>query len=662
MTNAELEYSIRPDSIQTNLRLRSRRRFVCGSLMPGGRMRNWSRGIFMNMMEWIAASCILLALISVIRQIFKEKLPANIRYGIWLIVLVRLLVPVSLTGSDISVLNLFSNDLQNIQTQNDKQMMSPPGAFYGDNMQTKGTGGSQNQTANVSDTNPGSVEPGTANAADSIWRTALTGIWITGMAVCGLALAGSNLTFMRKLRRSRQLIPPQEIRTLEYGSAMAEHISVYTSKLVSTPCLFGLFRPAIYIRPEDRYNTADLPYILKHEYTHYRHLDHIWAFFRGICLIIHWYNPLVWAGAYWNRQDGELACDASVLAGMEDANRLAYGRLLIDLTKGNHPYGEILCCATTMSGGKKNLKERIRRIAEHPRLFLIPTTIALALCLAVSLVTFTATTENKPPENKTAENDNSEDFESAERLVNIMFADVTHDGAEDAIVTTVKFFAEEESSLSIDALLQSFSTETVIRVYDGNTFFQRYSDDKEKWTRLALEGTLTNSIEYPRNQEAIWERALGNPHVSNGLVFLTWQNGEAYLLDCSAWVGQGVGAFSYEVFSLNAAGNINEKDNGHMSFALNNFAQDKWEDIFPIPDMLAFTEQITPWLEESVAVAVMDVGYEPLVNRPGQNDTIEPLAIWRGFLGESPAGMEDLKNKLEQILQELMAEDEEMIN
>ena len=57
----------------------------------------------MNMMEWIAASCILLALISVIRQIFKEKLPANIRYGIWLIVLVRLLVPVSLTGSDISV-------------------------------------------------------------------------------------------------------------------------------------------------------------------------------------------------------------------------------------------------------------------------------------------------------------------------------------------------------------------------------------------------------------------------------------------------------------------------------------------------------------------------------------------------------------------------------
>ncbi len=230
--------------------------------MPGGRMRNWNGGIFMNMMEWIAASCILLALISVIRQIFKEKLPANIRYGIWLIVLVRLLVPVSLTGSDISVLNLFSNDLQNIQTQNDKQMMSPSGAFYGDNMQTKGTGGSQNQTANVSDTNPGSVEPGTANAADSIWRTALTGIWITGMAVCGLALAGSNLTFMRKLRRSRQLIPPQEIRTLEYGSAMAEHISVYTSKLVSTPCLFGLFRPAIYIRPEDRYNTADLPYIL----------------------------------------------------------------------------------------------------------------------------------------------------------------------------------------------------------------------------------------------------------------------------------------------------------------------------------------------------------------------------------------------------------------
>ena len=440
--------------------------------------------------------------------------------------------------------------------------------------------------------------------------------------------------------------------TLEHGGSIANRIPVYVSKLVNTPCLFGLFRPAIYIRPEDKYNIANLPYILKHEYTHYRHLDHVWAFFRGICLVIHWYNPLVWVGAYWNRQDGELACDESVLAGMKEENRLAYGKLLIDLTKGNRPYGDMLCCATTMSGGKKNLKERIRRIAGHPRLFLIPTAIAISLCLAVSWVTFTVASENEPQDN-----DTPADFESAEKLVNVMYADVTHDGMEDVVFTTVKFFTEEESSLSVDELLQSYSTAIMVRVYDGTTFFNQYSDDKEKWTQLALEGTLTSAIQYPSAQEAIWERELGNPHVGNGLVFLTWQNGEAYLMDSSAWIGQGIGDFSYEVFSLNTTGTIYEKDSGHLGFSISNFLQEKWEDIFSIPDMLAYTEQIAPWIEESVAVVVTDVGYEPLVSRPGQKDTIKPLEIWRGFLGDTPAGMEDLEEQLEQILQDLIAED-----
>ncbi len=609
----------------------------------------------MNMIEWITTSCILLAMISAIRQIFKEKLSARLRYGIWLIVLIRLLLPVSLTGSNISVLNLFTEGLQSMQ-QDQQPVVSSPANPNEKSTEAQGTNGSQNQTETVLSSNipnPDSQNTDAGNAADSIWKKALTAIWIVGMAVCGLALVGSNLIFMRKLRRSRQLIPSHEISALEHDRPLPDHIPVYVSKLVNTPCLFGLFRPAIYIRPEDKYNQTNLPYILKHEYTHYRHLDHIWAFFRGICLVIHWYNPLVWAGAYWNRQDGELACDASVLAGMKDENRLAYGKLLIDLTKGNRPYGDMLCCATTMSGGKKNLKERIRRIAEHPKLFLIPTAITISLCLTVSWVTFTVADESEPQDI-----DIETDFESAEKLVNVMYADVTHDGVEDAIFTTVKFFADDEAALSVDELLRSFSTVTMVRVYDGNTFFNRYSADKEYWAQLALEGTLTNKIQSPTPQEALWERELGNPHVTNGLVFLTWQNGEAYLLDSSAWIGQGIGDFSYEVFSLDTTGTVSEKDSGHLSFSQSNFSQEKWEDIFPIPDMLAYTEQIAPWIEESVAVAVMDVGYEPLVNRPGQNDTIKPLEIWRGFLAESPTSMEDLEEKLEQMLQFLIAEDD----
>lgn len=48
----------------------------------------------MSIIEWIVTSCILLALISAIRLALKKKLPAKVRYGMWLIVLVGLLLPV----------------------------------------------------------------------------------------------------------------------------------------------------------------------------------------------------------------------------------------------------------------------------------------------------------------------------------------------------------------------------------------------------------------------------------------------------------------------------------------------------------------------------------------------------------------------------------------
>lgn len=653
----------------------------------------------MSIIEWIVTSCILLALISVIRLAFKKKLQAKVRYGMWLIVLVRLLLPVSLTGSSISVLNLFSDDVGDMLTQSFGQDIYAPANSdeNGGAMQGWMAGTADGQMQGADAPYPGSPNfdtqnPDTDNAAGAAWKKALVGIWIAGMAVSGLVVLGSNLIFMRRLRRSRRLIPSREIGALEGGSDIAGRIPVYAARLVSTPCLFGLLRPAIYVRPEDRYSGKELSYILRHEYTHYRHLDHIWAFFRGLCLTVHWYNPLVWAGAFWSRQDGELACDAGVLAGMEEVERLEYGRLLIELTKGSGPYGDMLCCATTMSGGKKNLRERIGRITENPKRFLLSTAIALVLCLAAAWTTFTiaagsndsAGKESQNNENQNNENQNEESQEnnehqnnqnqggesnsgagqnetegliSAEKLVNVMFADVTHDGVEDVILTTVQYFSEEEAALSVEELVESYTTTTIVRVYDGNSYENdSYFIDRLSWGKLALEGGRIDNMQFPSGQEtreAIWERELANPHVGNGAVFLTWQDGEACLLDSFAWVGQGVGEFSYQVFSLGYAGAVQEKDSGQLSFGMDNFGGEDWETVFPVPDMLAYTEQIAPWIEGGTVVAMMDVGLEPLVSRPGQDRTVKSWEIWRGFLGEAPTGMEDLEEKLEGILQEL---------
>lgn len=117
----------------------------------------------------------------------------------------------------------------------------------------------------------------------------------------------------------------------------------------STPCLFGLFHPAIYVTPEALKEPAILKHVIAHETVHFHHGDHCWAILRGLCTALHWYNPLVWWAAILSRQDGETACDADTIRYLGEAERAAYGRTLIDMTcqKPTNP----LVTATTMTGG-----------------------------------------------------------------------------------------------------------------------------------------------------------------------------------------------------------------------------------------------------------------------------------------------------------------------
>ncbi len=156
-----------------------------------------------------------------------------------------------------------------------------------------------------------------------------------------------------------------------------------------SPCLFGVFRPAIYITPDVSGDKTRLCHVLAHELTHSRHGDHIWSALRGLCLAIHWYNPLVWLAGTLSRRDAELACDESAIKSIGEANRMEYGRTLIGLTCEKRKVMDLLSMATTMTDGKNGIKERIILIAKKPKM-LLPALIAVLLVMAVAVgCTFT---------------------------------------------------------------------------------------------------------------------------------------------------------------------------------------------------------------------------------------------------------------------------------
>lgn len=56
-------------------------------------------------MQWIVSSSVLILVVIALRYVLRGKLSLRMQYALWLLVLVRLLVPVSFGASDLSVMN-----------------------------------------------------------------------------------------------------------------------------------------------------------------------------------------------------------------------------------------------------------------------------------------------------------------------------------------------------------------------------------------------------------------------------------------------------------------------------------------------------------------------------------------------------------------------------
>jgi len=178
--------------------------------------------------------------------------------------------------------------------------------------------------------------------------------WGIGALILGLWLLGINVRFARSLRRSRRRLAVKRCP-----------LPVYVTGAVPTPCLFGWFRPRIYVTEEVAADETALRHSLAHELTHYRHGDHLWAVLRGLCLALHWYNPLVWLAAVLSRRDGELCCDEATVRRLGEGERTAYGRTLLAVTCQGRT--NPLLTATSMTGSGRSIKERIRLLVERPR-------------------------------------------------------------------------------------------------------------------------------------------------------------------------------------------------------------------------------------------------------------------------------------------------------
>ena len=401
------------------------------------------------MLNWIFTSSVLILAVLGLRLLFRGRISQRMTYALWALVLLRLLIPGSILSSAASVANLVS------------ELTAPPvfSAPVLNEEEALEQVLTENKLTQIDfDTLPAFAQSTYTQQADALVessrqeaqaeiqkqetryysiRQILVAVWLLGAVLTAVCLLWANARFSRALSRSR--------RRTEIP------MPVYRSPVTESPCLFGLFRPAIYL-PEDM-PEGDVPYVLAHEKTHLRHLDHVWSVLRCLCLAVHWFNPLVWIAVKVSRTDSELACDEGALEYLGDESREDYGRVLIRMSCGRDQ--NLLLTATTMSGDKRTLYARVKAIAKKPRIIVMAVVLlAIAAAIAAGCVfTGPVIAAGSPEENQTAEPTEPQETASPEDPVSAFYAEyleLSKTDREAAILQYQHFEDEESKELTLE--------------------------------------------------------------------------------------------------------------------------------------------------------------------------------------------------------------------
>ncbi|MBD5118199.1 MAG: hypothetical protein HDT37_03675 [Clostridiales bacterium] len=565
------------------------------------------------LLEWIFTSAFLILVVLALRAALGKRVSARLRYALWAVVLVRLLVPVQLFTSPLAGARIFSESPMEQDVVDWPSVPTVPSNASGDNALSLGEQGGQtvNFAAAPQAPNPPIVPdaPEPPAAPDLTRAPAWLGwVWLAGSAAAVLILLVSNLRFYWKLRRER--IPMESADC---------PLRVYAAVGLPSPCLFGIFRPAIYVTPEAAADPDMLRHVLAHEYTHCRQGDHIWSLLRCGALAAHWWDPLVWLAAVLSQRDAELACDEGALKRLGDGERAGYGNTLLTLVTAKPRPTDLLRCATTMAGDKKSLKERISRIAKAPKRVIWAVVVAVLVTALACVCAFGQAAE--PEEADEPEPDPTTSLTAGSDLD----LDFAWDGWE---------LRNTETLTAAPDLNRNGIPETVV-VGDVCS-----PEDVEFYSY----GTGVGIIE---GDELLWMGWGSNIHAGETSFLLYSKDGEDYLMEFDNHGGQGQAYAYYRLFTLENGMETTVREN-HVEYHYCTDSLASVKDHFDPEAVAAFVDEADGLLAD--CTLLVDTGY----NYRGNQELLQVDMTW--LSGYAPSfHWDDSQTTLENLMRFKMA-------
>jgi beta-lactamase regulating signal transducer with metallopeptidase domain len=370
------------------------------------------------------AALALIGLVLLIQLGFKKFLPARACYALWLLVVLRLVLP-AVPSSPFSIFNLGD-------TLSRPSPLHPPstglpvarGRSEGPATPPRSKGGEAPfQTVQVVEGSPPAF--GSALWAAAPW------VWLLGASGYLVAVLVWHRRFSRCVGKQASAASPRVTSILEEAKAilrLRRDIRVLEIDSLRGPSLFGFLRPCILLSRSvlEQLDDRELRLLFLHELVHFKRWDVLQNWLLILLQALHWFNPLVWLAFRRLRSTRELVCDATVLSHLDTGDRHAYGTTLIKMLDcfSRTP---LVPSLVPILNRKSEIHRRIVMIANFKSTARLATVVSTVLAVALGLLTFTSAAEKplvKPAEVPPAEPPPARQKDAQERGLKILEGEV----------------------------------------------------------------------------------------------------------------------------------------------------------------------------------------------------------------------------------------------
>jgi len=357
--------------------------------------------------NWVIKSSlmasILAVLILLVNYALRNKLAAKWQYMIWMLLILRLLIPYDIQSPwsiysllpnnsvPISMVNQANNRISEIDTQID---------ISGKEIQLTNDQAILNKQSNTKSEEP--IVEDLSNAYISI----LAILWLVGVLILAILTIATNLRFYFKVGREPSVT---DLRLFARMSSLMQectgklgirkNLPIIITNRIEAPCLYGIVSPKLLLPKSlvNRLTEENIRHIFIHELAHYKRNDILINWLAVAAQIVHWFNPLIWYSFVKMREDCELACDADSLCFLKPEEYQSYGLSIISLVT---PAQSSWLPGTTGFFGNKN-NQQIKRRIKMIKFFQKPTSkwtyTAIVIVFCLGFVGFTNSISKATP-------------------------------------------------------------------------------------------------------------------------------------------------------------------------------------------------------------------------------------------------------------------------